>query len=190
MNKRQSILEVIESRDFVVLDTETTGLYESAEIVSIAVIDSDGKTLLDTLVKPVRPIPPEATRIHGITNEMVKDALPLPVQTLGHLLTNRHVIIYNTQYDVQMLRQSAGIAKLPMIPWYDVAEFWCAMTAFAEIYGEWNDYHGNYRWQKLSTACSYYKIPVVGAHGALADCQMTLKVCEAMLAAEKARAAK
>ncbi len=73
-----------------------------------------------------------------------------------------------------------------MIQWRSVANWHCAMETFAEIYGEWNDYRGNYKWQRLSTACAYYKIPVVGAHGALADCQMTLKMCEAMLAHSKA----
>jgi len=62
MNKRINILDVIESRDFVILDTETTGLYDDDEIVSIAIINSDGQTLLNQLVKPVRPIPADAPK--------------------------------------------------------------------------------------------------------------------------------
>jgi len=55
----------------LILDTETTGLDEHAEIVEIAVIDCTGAVLLDTLVRPAGPIPAEAVEIHGITNEMV-----------------------------------------------------------------------------------------------------------------------
>ena len=167
----------------IVMDTETTGLDDRAEIVSIAIINNAGETLLSTLVKPVRPIPPEATRIHGITNQMVEAAGPLPVEHIQNLLTGRNVIIYNAGYDVPMLYRSVNALNLPEVPWRKIAYFHCAMETFAEIYGEWNEYRGNYRWQKLATACDYYKIPVVGAHGALADCQMTLKVCQAMLAA-------
>lgn len=182
MNQRMKILEVIESKDFMVLDTETTGLGSGAEIVSIAIIDAHGNTHLDTLVKPVRPIPPDATRIHGITNEMVSTAEPLPLYQIRDLLAGRHVIVYNADYDLGMLYKSAKASNLPFVEWSDITLGWhCAMQTFAEIYGDWNDYHQSYRWQKLSTACSYYRIPVVGAHGALADCLMTLKVCEAML---------
>lgn len=175
-----NIIDVIKSRDFVVLDTETTGLNEGSEIVSIAIINSDGQTLLDTLVHAARPIPPDATRIHGITNEMVKDVQGLPVDTIYNLLKGRKVIVYNAEYDMSMLYRSVRATGLKDVDWEMLADWHCAMLHFAEIYGEWNDYHGNYRWQKLSTACGYYSIPVVGAHGALADCLMTLAVCQKM----------
>ncbi|BCC80200.1 MULTISPECIES: 3'-5' exonuclease [Bacillus] len=58
--------------NFLVLDTQTTGLGETDEIVEIAVTDLDGKTLLNTLVKPTVPISDDATMIHGITNKMVE----------------------------------------------------------------------------------------------------------------------
>ncbi|MBP1702194.1 MAG: putative exonuclease [Chloroflexi bacterium] len=45
------------------LDTETTGLNELAEIVEISIVDYNGITLLDTLVRPRRSIPPDAIRI-------------------------------------------------------------------------------------------------------------------------------
>jgi hypothetical protein len=46
------------------LDTETTGLSgERDRIVEIAIIGDDGSVLVDTLVNPRVPIPPEATAI-------------------------------------------------------------------------------------------------------------------------------
>src|SRR5690606_33823093 len=59
-----------ELKNVVILDTETTGLYD-AEIVEIAVIDLGGNILMNTLVRPKNPIPAEVTAIHGINNEMV-----------------------------------------------------------------------------------------------------------------------
>ncbi|MJX93223.1 3'-5' exonuclease, partial [Salmonella enterica subsp. enterica] len=56
---------------YLFIDTETTGLGDDAEIVEICIIDSHGFIMLNTLIKPTKPIPDEAIAIHGITNEMV-----------------------------------------------------------------------------------------------------------------------
>jgi DNA polymerase-3 subunit epsilon len=180
MNNPHIIFDVIKSGDYVVLDTETTGIDRGSEIVSIAVIASDARPLLNTLVHPTKPIPAEATKIHGITNEAVKNVLPFPAELLQELLTGRNVIVYNANYDIGMLYNSTRLAGFTQIEWRNIATWHCAMETFAEIYGDWNDYHQSYRWQKLVTAASYYGVPTDGAHGALADCLMTLQVCKKM----------
>lgn len=48
---------VISNPSVVFLDTETTGLDGNAEIIDIALVDRDGAVLLDTLIRPTRPIP-------------------------------------------------------------------------------------------------------------------------------------
>lgn len=176
------LLDIIRSGEYVVLDTETTGVHREAEIVQCAVIDSQGKTLLDRLIKPVFPIPEEATAIHGITNEQVKDAALFPYEELTRLLNGRNVIVYNAQFDSTMLYQSMRAAYLSnlYIDWRTIANFHCAMLAFARVYGDWDQRRKSYRWKKLVQACAYYHIPVIDAHNALADCQMTLRVCQAM----------
>ncbi len=60
----------------VYIDTETTGLDSSAEIIEISVVDHDGSVLFDSTVRPKNPIPREAQAVHHISNEMVKDARP------------------------------------------------------------------------------------------------------------------
>jgi DNA polymerase-3 subunit epsilon len=55
------------------------------------------------------------------------------------------------------------------------------MLAYGEYRGIWNDYFGNWKWHKLSDAAARvgYKLPAgMKAHGALADCLMTLAVCK------------
>src|SRR5690606_28350115 len=81
----------------LILDTETTGLGSVDEIVELSVIDMAGRTLINTLVKPKGIIPPEAQRIHGISNEGVSDAptwaevYPL----FKHTVQGKKVVIYN-----------------------------------------------------------------------------------------------
>ncbi|HSS99790.1 MAG TPA: 3'-5' exonuclease [Terriglobales bacterium] len=167
------------SEGYVVLDTETTGLNDNAEVCQIAVAASTGEVLLDTFVKPVEPIPAEATKIHSITNAMVADAPGWAsiIPRLFPLLNNRHVVVYNADYDFRVMCQSSRLAGISNIEWDGAETWWCAMTHFAEIYGDWNDYHQSYRWQRLETAARYYKIPANNAHSALGDVLTTLEVC-------------
>lgn len=179
-----SFIDLIKSGDFLVLDTETTALDHTGEVCQIAIIDSAGKVLLDTLVKPMRPIPASASRIHDIYDEDVKDApgwIDIASQ-VKDILSNRNVIIYNADYDTRIIYQTAKAAKT-FYPQHEI-NWHCAMLAYAEFWGDWNDYHGNYRWQSLVAACSQQGIEVVNAHNALADCQMTLALVRKMIEKE------
>lgn len=182
----ERIKEAVAAKNFVVLDTETTGLGYTDEIIEIAIIDHNGKVLMDNRIEPSKPIPADAIAIHGITNEDVagcprfSDLLTL---IKGHL-AGKDVIVYNANYDRKLLHQSAEQAGLEKTNWKAFSNWSCAMLAFAPIFGEWNDYRGNYKWQRLSTAAGYYNIEVNAAHSALGDCLMTLAVINAMVDAK------
>lgn len=187
MNNTHNLIQVIRSGKFVILDTETTGLDRTAEICQIAVIDPEGQVLMDTYLKPAKPIPADATRIHGITDGMVASAPGFAniLPDMVKLLTGTNVIVYNALYDRKLLHQSADANGLPKTDWRTLSSWWCAMETFAEIYGEWNSYHQSYKWQTLSTASRHYDLPVLDAHSALGDCLMTLAVCRKMAEAVK-----
>ncbi|MBS1603593.1 MAG: 3'-5' exonuclease, partial [Bacteroidetes bacterium] len=66
------------TRPLAIIDLETTGVNLGTDrIVEIAIVKimPDGKKLVKRkLINPEMPIPAGSTDIHGITNEMVKDA--------------------------------------------------------------------------------------------------------------------
>lgn len=162
--------------DFVVMDTETTGLGPDAEIVEISIIDRDGTDLFTSLVRPTMPILPELTAIHGIDNAMVRNA-PTWADVhdcVMHLFSNRRIAIYNSEYDLRMIRQCSQFAgcRLPDLE----RQAKCIMNIYSKYVGEWSTTHGNWRWHKLSAAAQACGIDVVGAHRALADTKMTLGV--------------
>ncbi|MDR9824386.1 3'-5' exonuclease, partial [Vibrio sp. FNV 38] len=68
-----------ENKEDLVFDSETTGLGSDAEIVELSLVGAiTGEVYLDTLVKPLSPIPEDATAIHGITNQNVESAPSWP----------------------------------------------------------------------------------------------------------------
>lgn len=158
----------------VYLDTETTGLGDEDEICEISVIDHGGSTLLDTLVKPTFPIHESVSAIHGITNEMVSTAPSFPdiLPALQEVLDNRVLVIYNQEYDIRMLKQSAWAHQLE----FESPHFlsYCAMELYAEYYGQWSNYHGSYKWQRLGDAMKQQGLKYEGKlHRALSDTHVT-----------------
>lgn len=163
--------QILQNEAALILDTETTGLGYRDQIVEIAVIDISGQTLMDQLIKPTIPIPPESSRIHGITDADVANAPTFADihQELSDLAQNRLIVIYNADYDTRMIRQSARAAGLEPGNGPDIRAD-CAMLWYAQWFGDWNDYHGDYRWQKLRG----------GNHRALGDCLATLALIKKM----------
>lgn len=174
--------DMVRSGDYVVLDTETTGLRD-AEIIQIAIIDSNARVLMDTLIKPVRPIPGDAIRIHGITNEAVanQSGMLFHYHQIKEILAGRNVIVFNVAYDKQILYDSLQIANIETVEWETHSKWWCAMEAFSEVKGDWNAKRKSYKWQSLSKACDYYNLPITNAHNALGDCLLTIQVCKKMV---------
>ncbi len=178
----QCLTEAVENKNYVVLDTETIGLYDG-EIIEIAIIDHNGNTLMDQRIQPHNEIPQESSDVHGIYHEDVVDCPffeDVVVQIKGNL-AGKDVVVYNAKYDRKMLHKSAEHAGIERINWKSFSNWICAMETFSPIYGEWNDYHQNYRWQKLTTAAAYYGVEVENAHTALGDCLMTLGVVQNMV---------
>lgn len=177
-------MKLMNLHNAVILDTETTGLNSDAEIVEVSVIDApSGTVLFDSLVKPQRPIPSDAIAIHGIGNHMVADAPQFGDiwPQLAQVLSGRNLLIYNADYDTRLIEQSLKIAtgESHVLP---VLETFCVMEWYAEFWGDMNEFHGTYRWQKLTNAAAQQNIDIsdLSAHRALADCVITRRLINAV----------
>ena len=175
--ERQSAIRwarcLLEEKKFLILDTETTGVDDRAEVIQIGVIAPNGHVVYDGLVKPTHPIPERATAVHGITNTDIATAIAFPYhhKALGRVLANHTVVVYNADFDRRILRQSAAAHNLPEIA---VGQWLCAMEEYARFVGEWSEWFQSFRWQKLPP------IPGQKGHSALNDCRATLAVLEKM----------
>lgn len=98
------------TRPLAFIDLETTGINISADrIVEIAIvrIGTDGvKAVKRKLINPEMPIPPGATAVHGISNEMVKDAptFKQAANEIKQFIENCDLAGYNSnRFDIPML---------------------------------------------------------------------------------------
>jgi DNA polymerase III subunit epsilon len=156
----------------VYLDTETTGLNRSDEIIEISIIDNEGQPLFESLIKPSQPIPPDASRIHGIYDKDVEGARTWPAvwPQIRSMLFGRLVIIYNEEFDVRMMRQSHARYNLP---WKEKFNTFDLMKLYAEFRGEWDSYRRFYRIHSLANAGRHCKISLPNAHRSTADTLLT-----------------
>ncbi|MDP9474888.1 MAG: 3'-5' exonuclease [Actinomycetota bacterium] len=157
--------------DFLVLDSETTGLGTPIDFVEVGVLSGWGEPLFDSLVKPSCRVEPGASRVHGQTRESLSGerCFVEVYPDLLDVLWDKRVVVYNASYDrrvwdaaVRTLGARAALAG-KLAPWE------CAMRAFAAYVGE-RSKRGGYRNQKL----------VGGDHTALGDARATLRLIEQM----------
>ena len=167
----------------LIIDTETTGLDDSAEICEVAIIDHRSEVVLDTRVRPKYGIPEDASRIHGIRAADVARA-PAFGEVLSDdllkLLQENAIGIYNADFDLRMLRQSgAAVSRLDIVEVVTQASpnAVCLMDLYSKYAGDWSEYHASHTWQSLAAAARQCQLEWDGAvHSALADARMSLKV--------------
>lgn len=160
----------------VVVDTETTGLPSrdpDTEVCQLSITDPKGKPLFSMLLKPNKPMCDEVIGIHGITNEQVQNQpmFPQVAKIISFVLENKHVVCYNSAFDVKLLWSLFKKYELP-VP--KVTGISCAMEEYSRWCGEWNTKKEDYKWQKLPNLSG------MPAHDAYSDCVSTLKVMELM----------
>lgn len=152
----------------VYIDTETTGLERDDEVVEISIIDFDGSLLFSSLVKPTRPIPPEAQRVHHISDKDVAAASPWPIlwPRIRSFLYARQVAAYNASFDYRMMQQSHARYRLP---WRDTLNMVDILPLYSDFRGVWDPMRRSMKYFKLEEAGAYFQIPLFNEHRSEAD---------------------
>ena len=160
--------------NYVVFDLETTGISCSndkvVEISAIKVNNHKVVSKFTTLVNPECPIPYNASRINGITDDMVKDA-PVFKTVLNdflvyieqYVLVGHNIHAFDMKFIYRDCKQFFG--KIPENDYIDTLKM--ARKCLPQL--------GHH---KLTDLADYYGIPTKGAHRALNDCYMNQKVYE------------
>ena len=165
---RRSLDEAV----FTFLDVETTGLSpRTSRVCEVALIGFQGGCRVghfSSLVNPGLAIPPETTKIHGITDEMVRNspAFPALAPRLLGLLEGSVIVAHNAEFDLSFMEMEfarAGL-KLPELPVIDTLHIARHLGGFSN--------------HRLGTIAKELSISAENWHRALSDVEMTRKIFE------------
>ena len=161
----------IDSRRFVVIDCETTGLGQHDRIVEIAALTLNSRTWesvdeYDTLINPERDIGPVG--VHGITPSMV-EAAPVFSDVAAALARRIHgavLVAHNLTFDTRMLKYE--FERLGVL--FDPGAGLCTLRATG---------------QKLGAACDRFGVQLRAQHRAFTDARATAELARQIGAGEQ-----
>ncbi|HEY2954669.1 MAG TPA: 3'-5' exonuclease [Candidatus Eisenbacteria bacterium] len=161
----------------VALDTETTGMSpaQGASLVEVATVTIENGaigTTWSSLIRPASAIPPDAVRVHGITDAMVADA-PEPAaiaRPLRAAMGDLPLVFHNASFDLPFLTELMRASGQPPV-WNPVVDTLGLARGLFEPGGN-----------SLSSLAVRLGLPAVTAHRALADALTTARVFLALAA--------
>ena len=93
---------------YVILDTETTGLFKQDEIIQLSVVQLNGQVLYNQYFKPTVRSHPKAYQTHKISQQFLADkptwAMCWP--EIESLLKDKVILIHNSSFDKKMMNQT------------------------------------------------------------------------------------
>ncbi len=117
----------------ILLDTETTGFepHNGDRIIEIGAVEMVKRRLTynnyHQYVQPEREVPEDAIKVHGITDEFLKDkpVFALVVDDFMNYVKGAELIIHNAPFDVGFINHE--LSMLPNNPWGKIEDH-CKIT--------------------------------------------------------------
>ena len=167
---------------YIIIDTETTGLYEGSRLVQLGwiVFDKNGNKLSENeyLIKPVNyKIPESAIAIHKITTEQAIERGLLPQEVLSYFMNDIFkpdtlLIGHNIEFDIRVLETELKL--LNIFPKNLPISTYCTMHSTKNICKIPSAHRRDFKYPSLTELHRHlFKKGFANAHNALADCRAT-----------------
>ncbi|MDE5583115.1 MAG: hypothetical protein K2J08_05380 [Ruminococcus sp.] len=152
-------------KDFIAVDVETTGLKTGGnDIIQLSAVKFNNfrpVQAFNTYIKPRKPIPEDATKINGITDEMVENAPKFYqiIDSFNQFIENLPLVAHNAPFDMKHLYVN-GLDSVEDKIIYDT------LSLSRRIMKDEDSYH-------LEDICESADIYMTNAHNSLYDSYAT-----------------
>ena len=162
--------------DYCIVDLETTGIFvRTAKIIEISAVRVRDNQITDhfsRLVNPGCPIPPEASAVNHISDEMVKDCPCLDgvIDSFTDFVGEDVIVGYNNAgFDMNLLYDAMMVLRGKPFSNNYIDVLHAARRCLPVL----EDH-------RLETICNYYLLDTAGEHRALKDCYLTKSVYDSL----------
>ncbi|MEV6048788.1 3'-5' exonuclease [Streptomyces xanthochromogenes] len=146
--------QLLNDPTLLLIDIQTTGLHQPYA-AQISALEPDGTLVLEELLNPQADFEPEATSLHGLTQDSTRHAPVFSelLPDLTRLFHGRNLLAYNIRYDHDVIHRElhrhytdapAAHAWIKSTHWHD------AMRPLAPWTGLWSSRLLAYRYPRLS----------------------------------------
>lgn len=159
--------------EYIVLDIETSGLSaERDRIIEIAAIhikDDEITEEFQTLVSQNIQLSEKITSLTGITSDMLANGIPIStaLEKLTEFVGSYPILLHNVSFDCEFLQNEARRNKVKLFTNQCLDTLSLARRKVRGV-----------KTYSLTVLCEHFGIDVSGAHRALTDCHLTMKLYE------------
>lgn len=164
----------------IVLDIESTGFSRDKDrIVEFAAIKLKGGRVIDKitfLVQSDKPIPWQATKVHGITNDMIKQGLTekKAVENIINFIQGDFIIVgHNVKFDIDFIENTLRRQGY---------NFSCTYLDTLQLSRKYIRGRDSY---SLGNLAEYYGFKAENMHRALVDVETTYKLLQEIIKVAK-----
>jgi CRISPR-associated protein Cas2 len=162
---------------YIVADVETTGLNadrdDLLEIGAIKITEHAHISSYNTLIKIDKPVPPEISKLTGITSQMASETgVPLSEAINGFVsfVSNLPIVAHNADFDMGFLLSACSKCGLPLLTNRCIDTLALSRRLLRGL--------PNY---KLGTLTEHFGILHDNAHRSLGDCLVTWRLYEKLM---------
>lgn len=169
-------MAILAAHTLLAVDTETTGMspesgHRLVEVAHVTLLNGAIGETWSSLVRPGRAIPPDATRVHGISDVMVADA-PAAAElgrTWRAQLGDLPLVFHNAPFDLPFLIAMFREADAPPL-----------LNPIIDTLGLARGLSEGSAGNSLQAVRQRLGLPAETAHRALGDAMTTARVCLAL----------
>ena len=162
---------LLDINNFVVIDTETTGMTANDEVIELAVVDMDGTVLYDSTFCPITEVNPFAASVNNLTNDCLCSSPKFTDEwdKIKSFIGNKKILAHNTKFDQRIIKQTLEKYNIDS----SVVD-----SLFADCYDSVNiaKKHLDLQSYSLENIAHSLGIKRIESHRAADDCIMTLEV--------------
>ena len=170
----------LSTTNLVIFDFETTGLdYENDRIIEIGglkIVNGKMEDEFSTLIKPDIELPVEASKITGITPEMLADqpSIEEKLPEFLQFIEGCILVAHNADFDMSFLRNSARRLGY-RLEWPSFCTLRLARLLLPDLESK-----------NLDTLAAHYNLQFEARHRSIGDCKVTSAVLQSLLSNEGA----